>query len=853
MAALTLAARGASRLCIRAFLCLGAALGAPFAAHAAESGSPPAQINPTGRTLEMIVPLHYRDFYLGDLPVRLTPQQEVEAPLDDACRILSELLRPEALQALRMTGSGERITLSDLRGKGFNFRFDPGSVSIVFTPTLDQKAEGNISIQARNASHESPNAADPAKLAAFLNMRMAADHISVSPAGREGLTAPRLDMEAAVRWKGVVVEAEATYEPDDASVFGMSGEGFKRRGTRIIRDFETEALRLSAGDIYPAGTAFQNTPDLLGVSLERSYAKLQPGRNIRPTSRRSFRIERPSSIDIQVNGVTERRLRLDPGDYNLSDLPVRSGLNEITLLIEDDAGGRERLEFTVFRDGDLLEPGLSEWAIAAGLPAGYEAGEPDYGSGEYFATGYYRTGLSESLTAEAHLQAGARYGLGGLSLLYGSAAGLIALDGAASLVDGESWGAAIEAYYSPPVLTDAAGRDHALRFALKGQTEDFTASLPNLRPADGPGGRAHERWLDLSASYSTMLPMQVSAFVSGGYGFGFSASDDRVYGDFGVNRSFGRDLSMGLSAGYSAAYYGKDYGDLSLLFRLNYRPGPDTSLGFAYDPAGHRAGVSYDQRAGKWRIGGELAHETSGAGAFDPATSAYAVDGSIHYTGSRANLALHQQSRLAGLDAASLDQRTSLRIETALAYADGAFAFGRPVNGGFAIVRPHQGLDGHEVTIGRENSGGAARADEWGAALIPSVTPYALNRIEYAVAGLPPGYDLGDGLFDLHPQYRSGYVLTVGSAYAVTAIGTLADIKGEPLALVTGVAVEKANPEKKVELFTNREGRFAAQGLAPGRWIVEMAGHPHLRFSLDIPAGSAGLVRAGELPIIGEE
>ena len=45
--------------------------------------------------------------------------------------------------------------------------------------------------------------------------------------------------------------------------------------------------------------------------LRTADGKLQPGRNIRSTSRRSFRIERPSNIDVEVNGVVTRRLKLD--------------------------------------------------------------------------------------------------------------------------------------------------------------------------------------------------------------------------------------------------------------------------------------------------------------------------------------------------------------------------------------------------------------------------------------------------------------------------------------------------------------------------------------------------------------
>jgi outer membrane usher protein len=810
-----------------------------------------AIINPTGRLLEMSVPLHYGKFYLGDLQVRLTPDQQVQVAGAALLEAVQPLLREEAFSALSdalAAGDAAHCDLADLREAGFDFRFDPGAVSIRFVPTLDQKVQGDISVHARRASRDSPNAAEPAAFSAFLNLRSAVDYIGDTPSGDEGLRAPRLDLEGAARWQGVVVEAEASFEPDEASVFGETGEGFKRRGTRLVRDFEEQAVRASAGDVYPVGTSFQYTPDLLGISLERSYSKLQPGKNIRPTSRRSFRIERTSNVDVEVNGIAVRRLKLDPGDYNLDDLPVGLGLNDVALLIEDDVGKRERLEFSVFLDHELLAPGYSEWAFAAGVPSRFAAGEPDYGSSDLFLSGFYRRGLSDQLTGEAHLQSSSDVMMSGLGVLLGTSLGLFALEGAASLEHDGSWGAALDGQYALANIPDAGGRMHSVRLSAKVRTPDFTAAIPDAIPLAGGDDAGLREWLELSASYGTELPFQISAFLSAGYGFGADASADSYHADLGLSRALGRNLNMGVSAGYYTRYESED--ELSLLMRLQYRPDRDSSLSMLHDTSNQRSSVAYRQRSGhgvgSWQATVDLAHEAldeSGGEAEDD----FGLNGSLHYTGNRANLSLFQDSRIAGLDAETIDQRTSLRLETAIAFADGHVAVGRPISSGFAIIAPHDGLAGNEITIGKAATGYSARTDFLGSALLPSVSPYALNRVDYDVADLPPGYDLGDGLFDLMPGHKSGYALSVGSSYTVTALGTLLLADGEPAALITGHATETANPEKRVELFTNRTGRFTAQGLAPGHWTIEMASRPVARFSLDVPPDTVGLYRAGTL------
>jgi outer membrane usher protein len=810
-------------------------------------------VNPTGRVLEMAVPLNYRKFYLGDLQVRIRPDQHVEAPRGPLLAAVKPLLRAEAFAVLNAaggsgSGGGDAafLDLQDLRDRGFDFRFDPGVVSILFNPTLDQKVQGNISIQERGVQANSPNAAQPADLAAFLNLRSAVDYIGHSPSGDEGLKAPRLGLEGAVRWKGFVLEAEGSYEPDDASLFGEAGDGFKRRGTRLIRDFEDQAVRASIGDIYPAGASFQYRPDLLGISIERSYSKLQPGRNTRATSRRSFRLERPSSVDVQVNGVIVRRLRLDPGDYNLGDLPIGAGLSDVTLFIEDDVGKKEKLDFSIFLDNELLEPGISEWAFAAGMPAGFENGEPDYSASDVFLTGYYRRGLSESVTGEAHLQGDRDTLMGGLSLLVGSPIGLFSLEGAASVEAGGRVGAAFEGDYALADIKDSASRRQSFRLSAKARTPDFTPPLPKSNLSDAAARSAQSNWLDLTASYGRELPFGVMASLSAGYGFGFAAEGDSYHADLTLSRPLGSDFSLGLSGGYYVREGEED--DLSLMVRLQYRPDPRSALSAVYDARHERSSLAYTSQSGQgvgsWQTSIDVSHEMGRGGGDE---SEMSVNGSIHYTGNRANVSLTQDTRLSGLDVADVDQRTSLRVETALAFADGHFAVGRPVSNGFAIVAPYAGLAGHEISLGKRDYGYAAQTDFLGPALLPSVSPYTLNRVDYDVADLPPGYDLGDGLFDLAPKHKSGYALKVGSEYTVTAVGTLIGADDKPLALLTGAVTEEVHPEKKVELFTNRAGRFNAQGLAPGRWIIEMATEPKLRFELTIPRETVGLYRAETL------
>src|SRR3546814_18309009 len=89
----------------------------------------------------------------------------------------------------------------------------------------------------------------------------------------------------------------------------------------------------------------------------RSYGLLQPYQSVRPTGRQSFFLRRPSTVEVMVNGQLMRRVRLDPGPYDLSDFPTGYGANDVRLNIVDDTGKAETLRFNMFFDQNQLDIG----------------------------------------------------------------------------------------------------------------------------------------------------------------------------------------------------------------------------------------------------------------------------------------------------------------------------------------------------------------------------------------------------------------------------------------------------------------------------------------------------------------
>jgi outer membrane usher protein len=135
-----------------------------------------------------------------------------------------------------------------------------------------------------------------------------------------------------------------------------------------------------------------------------------------------------------------------------------------------------------------------------------------------------------------------------------------------------------------------------------------------------------------------------------------------------------------------------------------------------------------------------------------------------------------------------------------------------------------------------------------GEATMPSLSSYSERVVTVDAVGAPAGVDIGQGSFKLFPGYRSGYVLEVGSDYHVTAMGTMLNLDGQPIALVSGKATELAHPDRNpVTLFTNRQGRFGATGLAPGQWRIEMLDANKSVYVITIPQDAEGIVRLGDV------
>lgn len=781
----------------------------------------PSRLNPTGKDIVLNVPVKDGSVYLGDLGLKIGADDSLRFPVERMMQLLTPILDPDVLQTLRDSlGARNEIGPEDLAPSGVVVRYDPRTLEVLLTIPTERRAARNLSVSPLDRSRIG-DVASPQDFSAYLNIRGSLDLIED---GRDtGFAPPVMLLDGAVRMGPVVAESDAIWIP------GGSGVDFQRLGSRFVYDDTESLLRFTAGDLETTGRGFQTAPDMAGVSISRSYSLLAPQQIIRPRGDRQFRLDRPSTVEVLVNGQQVRRLQLAPGNYDLRDFPFAQGANDVRLNVLDDTGRTEVLRFNIFLDQTQLAKGLSEFGLYAGVKAPLGLRGPNY-SDEWIMSGFYRRGITDYLTVGGNFQADKSTQMGGVEAMISTAIGTLGGNAAFSHSDGVGSGYALQATFQR-LMQRGSGKTDSINLFAESRSRHFAPVTFYL--ADNP----YE--FEVGGGYQHSFTPEVYGGIEARYSKGRDARPDvhnyRLLGGWRVSSA----ATLTAEARYERDTRGKE---ISAFLSLTVRLGRYSSVRSEYDSRDNRARASYQvlqgSGVGSYNMTAEVERSDFGSG----------MNFNGNYFTNRAELGISHFGTFAGDWGDSTSQRTSFRLGTSIALAGDTVSIGRPIYDSFAIVKPHKKLKEADVIVEPTPFGYTANTGTLGAATMPSLASYADRTITLDVDGAPVGTDIGQGSFRVFPGYRSGYLLQVGSDYNVTAIGTLLDVDSEPVSLVTGTATELAHPDRPATtVFTNRQGRFGITGLAPGMWKIEMLDKKRSTYVIDIPESIDGIFRVGQL------
>ena len=779
---------------------------------------PPERLNPSGHDIPLGGPLRDGAFVLGEVDYVLTVDDRILIDMDTLLPLVEPRLSTADAARIRAATAGQaRLSTDALAALGLPLAYDPATFGLVLT--LDPALRPRQSISIAGSSYAvTGRLEEPARLAGYVTAFLSTDYVHQGLSDSTGFDTPTVLLDSAIRYRGMVLENEATIS-----------ERFSRDGTRLVYDDVGRTARYTAGDLEPISRGFSGATSMAGLSMVRSYSELEPQRNVQPRGQRTFTLERASTVETYINGRSVQQTRLEPGTYDIRDFPFAQGANDVRLVIRDDSGRETVVNFSLNFDRSLLARGLAEFGVFAGVESTPSNDGLDY-TDQVGGSGFYRRGLTDELTAGANFRVNNDGAVVGTEAVWASPIGTLGGDVAASSINGIGEGYAVNVSFER-TFGDSFSAVRTLTGTFQTVSRDF--ATPGTLAADNR--YVWEAGLTYAQAIGATQYVTTDAFYSAGRG---DEPDQRT-----LRATYGWRASPRLQWTVEGVYEDRrneeEYG---VRLALVYRFSPFSSGTAEVDSRRDRARVGYQTSRGRG------VHSWSAAANIDRSESATGVNASINSVLNRVELGASHQTFFDSDGGEITDQRTSLRAGASLAFADSAVAVSRPIYDSFALVRAHPSLKGAQVYIDPRDEFFSARSGVLGGAVSPELSAYSPRVLTFDAPEAPPGYDLGAGSAQVLPPYRSGYLITVGSDYFVSAVGQLMTESGQPLSLWVGQAIELEHPDHKpIRMFTNASGRFSVQGLRPGRWRIESSDSSSTVYYLDVPADAQGLVRIGVL------
>lgn len=776
--------------------------------------------NPTGRTLDISLPLRVNAKLLSEIEIRIQPDGEILLTAATLYQHLSPILKPEGVSQLQIVPvTNGYQSLRQLNATGLNIVYDALRTEIVLQLNTEQAQATTISLGRGQVEPIEPTPTQG--FSGFINLYNSV-HTDYNPKTHELFEYQsnnfRILTDGAFNYGNLSLIGEGSFDNQG---------GLIRTGTRFNYDHFTSQNRIQFGDVSTSTIGTQNSTDLFGFTITHATNIINAGIPHRPTGSQSFHLDTPAQIEIFLNQIFTRRLDLPAGDYSLQDLGLGTGANNIDLFITDQAGRKTQLNFNLFIGNEQLATGINEYNISIGFPTQSSTSEISYDSTQFVYAAYYRQGITDWLTLGANVQSTNEKNHYGTELNMISSWGSIALD-------------SVYVQHKPQnSMNDVSGIDFRLRYSQLQYHNTETVAHNGLgftlekqtQPLTTNAGTSIQYRLSTTFWQDLIYDYRLNLSVTNSWGHNNTtdtiATLSRRYRNFNATLAIGQTQASGF---YTQLGIDFNFGEST-----NYR-----QVSINHDSSNSQTQVNYSNM-GSNQIGAtgyqvNLTHNKTDT----------SIDTNFSYRANRVDLESTYQLTSSGAWDNVISSRSTYRANTALVYADGSFTLSRPVTDSFAVLSQHRSIVDKKLKIGNFQDHIQYQSDWLGPAVINELNSYSKRIIKFDIDDLPMGYDLGASNFSVTPRYKSGYRFNVGTDYAVILVAELVDKEGKIMALKVGSVIELAMPEKApLQAFTNKKGRLVVQGLRPGKWQLKFRDEKgnEIFYNVDIPESATGVLR----------
>jgi outer membrane usher protein len=580
-----------------------------------------------------------------------------------------------------------------------------------------------------------------------------------SVAGGRHSASGAFDLRLFSPWGVASTGALAYARADRAHASGATA--IRLDSTYVYSDFGRQR-RYRLGDTISGGLAWTRPVRLGGAQLSHDFS-MRPDLVTFPVPLVEGSAAVPSTVDVLVNGARVLSGQVDPGPFQVSQLPVLSGAGSVSMTVRDALGRQVTTTLPFYASPALLAEGLRTWSVEAGaVRRDWGVVSNDYGA--LAASAIWRGGLSPTLTVEAHAEGTsgqAMFGAGLVADVFHLAVANLAVAGSSAsgrqgvqvsvgvdrLARGFSFGAS-------GVFATADYRDVA---AMNGDPV-------TIRQINANAGVSLGRWGSAGVAYAlsdrklSTLPGRGLTSLAPGVGFPFgTAQKVRV-----LTASY--SLQIGRASLYASGFHdfvrgGGDGATIGLTVPLGPRNSVTASANTGSSPHVTLQAQQSVNAIGDWGYqlflgGGGREHEF--------AQGQYKAPWAL---------------LTAGVDRQSGETTGRLDVQGAVSLLDGRLFASNPIYGSFAVVDAG-GVAGVPVLYENRDAG---RTDASGRRLVPDLRSFDVNRLSIDPTGLPPDVLAPQTAREVRPPERSGVVVKFPVRIAHAALVVLQDEQGRPL------------------------------------------------------------------------
>jgi outer membrane usher protein len=565
---------------------------------------------------------------------------------------------------------------------------------------------------------------------------------------------------------------------------GGTGRASKRLDTTWVMDDPARMASLRVGDTIGVPGTWGRATRFGGIQWTTDFS-LQPGFQAFPLPSLRGETSLPSTVDLYVDNNRRLQGSVQPGAFDLHELPVVTGQGEIRMVVRDLLGREQVIVAPYYASTALLRPGLHATSFELGaIREGYGVASQRYGA--LFAGATDRLGIDDRYTREWRAEASSRQ----LSLGYGGtwlfpSLGTLQLSGVGSHRSQGSGGMVIAAVerqapdWSGSLQLKAASRDFAQIGTAPREPMRTTVALAVGRAWHGVGiGASFLQQTTWDGPRRQIVGMNLSRSVGGVGTLALFALRDAVSGQVSLSLSFSCSLDGRSSASTVVNRQqgeGRSRQSETLLWQ---RPMQDSD-GVGIQLAAERGEFSRNTAQAQWQTNTVLLS----------AGVAQSREGSEVRAGASGGFAW---------------------------LGDSVFA-SRRIEGSFAVVEVG---DYPDVTVLHDHHPVAA-TDHRGRALVSSLRGNEVNRIDIDPSGLPFDAEVESFETLVIPPARSGVAVAIPlkrvSAASFRVVGA------DGTAIPVGSELQLVGQERRFPI--GFDGRAYASGLsghdrAVVRWMA---------------------------------